>query len=138
VPLFCGRKDYGVQSFVLKLVNNHCSDVDALRDGPRLEGRVNLTLVVLVVPIERGKPRPEKTFTALTKEFATSGISLVLVEPKAPDEVLLGFYWEGGLKYVRGKAKHLSPMGGGFYQLGVQLSQMVHVSDWPGLEKLSF
>ncbi len=42
---------------VLKLVNNHCPDVDALRDGPRLEGRVNLTLVVLVVPIDKEAPK---------------------------------------------------------------------------------
>lgn len=137
VWFFSRRKDVAVQSFILKLVNSHCAEVDSLNEGPRVEGRVNLTVVVLVVPLEKGVIRADHSFSALSKEFATGGMSLVLNQPRAVDEVLIGFWCEGQMKYLRGKAKHLSPIGGGFYQLGVELMQMVHASDHPGLEKLT-
>lgn len=135
--LFSRKKDAGVQGFILKLLNSHCSEVDALQEGPRLEGRMNLTVVVLVVPLEKGKIRADRAFSALTKEFATGGMSLLFGEPRAVDDILVGFWCEGEMKYIGGKAKHLSPIGGGFYQLGVKLLQMVHPSDYPGLEKLT-
>ncbi len=134
---FSRRKDLSVPSFILKLVNSHCAEVEAISEGPRLEGRVNLTVVVLVVPLEKGRIRGDRAFSALTKEFATGGIALVLEKARGVDEVLVGFWCEGEMKYLRGKAKHLSPLGGGFYQLGVKLLQMVHPSDFPELEKLT-
>lgn len=42
MPLFSKKKDLAVQSFVLKLVNNHCPGLKAHLDGPRNDSRVNL------------------------------------------------------------------------------------------------
>lgn len=134
--LFSRNKEREVKSFILKLVNNNCSELEALMEGPRLEGRANLTIVVLVVPMEKGKPQFRQAFAAVTKEFATAGVSLVLHEPKAVDEAILCVRWEGETKYILGKAKHLNPMGAGFYQLGLKLKQMVYPGDYPGLEEI--
>jgi hypothetical protein len=138
VPLFTRRKELGVQSFILKLVNNHCSELEALIEGPRLEHRAHVTVVVLVIPIENGRPHLAQMFSAVTKEIATAGLSLVLDEPKAPDEVLLGFRWESQMHFIRAQAMHLSPMGAGFYQLGLRMSEMVRVADYPELSSVSF
>ena len=134
--LFAKRKDREVQTFMTKLVNNNCAELQALAEGPRLEGRVRLSVVVLVVPMVDGKPDVEATFAAVTKEFSSSGVSLLVEEPRSVDEVILAFRSEDAMKFLRGKAKHLNPMGAGYYQLGVQLSEMVRVGDFPELESV--
>ena len=134
--LFTRDKTRAVQSFLLRVVNNNCPELAALIEGPRLENRVNLTVVVLVVPVEDGKPLAEKAFTAVTKEFSTTGLALVLDGPRALDEVLAGFRWEGEMTFIRATAKHLNPIGGGFYQLGLQMTELVYPGDFPDLESL--
>jgi hypothetical protein len=136
VSLFTRDKKRAVQSFLVKVVNNNCPDLVALIEGPRIESRVNLTVAVLVVPVENGKPAVEKAFTTVTKGFSTTGLSLVLERPMAFDEAIVGFRWEAEMNFIRATAKHLNPMGGGFYQLGLQMTEMVHPSDVPELESL--
>lgn len=129
-------KEHEVQSLILKLANANCSELQALIEGPRLEHRVNLTVVVLVLPVEKGRPVVEQMFAAVTREIATTGLSLVLDEPRAPDEVVLGLRWEGEMHFIRAKAMHLNPMGAGFYQLGLRLLEKVHPADYPELRSL--
>ena len=138
MPLFSKKKTIGVQSFILKVVNNSCPELRDQLEGPRLDRRVNLTLAVAVVPLEGQHPRVDRAFTAVTKEFSTSGLSLVLDTPLGLDEILVGFRWEGHLSYVRGKARHLNPIGGGFYQLGIQLTEMAATGDYCELEQVCF
>jgi hypothetical protein len=138
VRLFTRDKKRAVQSFILKVVNNNCPELAALIEGPRLESRVNLTVVVLVVPVEDGRPLAKKAFSTVTKEFSTTGLALVLGEPKVLDEVIVGFRWEGEMTFIRATAKHLNPMGGGFYQLGLQMIELVCPGEFPDLESLYF
>jgi hypothetical protein len=138
VPIFSRRKEQAVQGFVLKVVNNNCPELRALIEGPRLDRRVNLTLVVLVVPVEGKRTRVERAFTAVTKEFSSTGTAIVLDGPKHIDEAFLGFRWEGELIFLRAKAKHLSPMGGGFFQLGFRMQEMIYPGDHPELSELVF
>ena len=136
MPLFARDKKRAVQSFILKVVNNNCPELAALIEGPRLENRVNLTVAVLVVPVEDNQPATEKVFTAVTKEFSTTGLALVLDGPRVLDEAIVGFRWEREMTFVRATAKHLNPIGGGFYQLGMQITDMVHPGKCPALESL--
>ena len=137
MPLFSRNREAEVHGFILKLVNNNCADIDALVEGPRLDRRVNLTVVVLVIPLEKGILQTRKAFTATTKEFSSGGLALVLDEPRALDEVIFGFRWESEMIFLRAGAKHLNPMGGGFYQLGFRLTGTVHTGDYPELEWIS-
>ena len=136
MPLFSRKREIGVQSFVLKLVNNNCPELKALTVGPRLEERVNLTAVALIIPVESGQPRLAESFFAVTKEFSTTGVAVVLDHPRGLDEVFLGFRFEGEMTFVRAQAKHLNPMGGGFHQLGFRMTEMVHRSEYPELQSL--
>jgi hypothetical protein len=136
VRLFSRNKELAVQSFLVKIVNGNCPRVMALREGPRLEGRVNLTMVLLVVPVENEELRLDRAFTAVSKEFSTTGVALVLDEPLELDEVMLGFRWENEMTWVRGKTRHMEPMGGGFFQFGLRLTEMVAVGDYPQLRAL--
>jgi len=138
VSLFTRDTKRGVRSFVLKLVNNNCPELKALIEGPRQDTRVPLTVVVLVVPVENGKPRVEQSFFAVSKEFSCTGVGLVLDHPRALEQTILGFRWQGGMVYLLANARHLSPMGGGFYQLGFELQEVVSPGDYPELESLGF
>jgi hypothetical protein len=138
MPLFARKEEMGVQAFVVALLNQNCRALQEKLDGPRLEGRVNLTTVVMVVPFEEKKPQIRRAFAALTKEFSTSGVAVVVDHPYGPDESLLGFRWRGEITWVRAKAKHLHPMGGGFFQIGFRLMTRLHASDYPELAKLVF
>ena len=132
------RKQQEVQRFLLKVVNNHCAELEALAGGPRGEKRVRLTMVVLVIPVVHDRPVLHRMFAAVTKEFSTTGVSLVINEPRALDDVILGFRWESDMKFVRAKAVHLDPMGAGFYHLGLQTNEVVIVGDYPVLADVRF
>jgi len=138
VLMLSRRKRQEVQRFLLKVVNNHCAELEALAGGPRGEKRVRLTMVVLVIPVAHGRPALHRMFAAVTKEFSTRGVSLVINEPCALDEVILGFRWESDMKFVRAKAVHLDPMGAGFYHLGLEVNEVVVVGDYPVLADVRF
>ena len=137
MPLFARKKDTAVQSFLVSLLNENCPALREQLDGPRLEGRVNLTLVLIVVPVEQGKPHPRKAFCATTKEFSSNGVALVVDRPYGIEEAMLGFRRRGSMTWLRAKARHLNPMGGGFFQLGLRLTERLETGDCPELTKLS-
>jgi hypothetical protein len=134
--LFSRKKTAGVQTFLLKLVNNHCPELGPLFDNRREESRVPICLVTLVVPLKKGRPQLADHFPTVTKEFSTTGVSIVLDQPRGLEEVILAFRWENEMTFVKGTARHLNPMGAGFYHLGIELSRVVCVDEYPELESL--
>ena len=134
MPLFSRNKTLEVQSFMLKFLNNNCAELESLVEGPRLDRRVNLSVVVLIIPVERGQPLVDQQFAAVTKCFSSAGVSVVLNEPTGLEDVIVGFRWECEMKFVLAKAKHLSPMGAGFYQLGLQLTRVVRPDEYTALD----
>lgn len=137
MPLFAKRTDCRVKSFLLKLLNTNCPGIQAMREGARLDRRVNLVLVVAVVPMKSGKIQPEEAFRAVTKEFSNTGVAIVLDGPRKIHEAVLGFRLGGEMVFVRAEAKHLDPMGGGFFQLGFHLREVVSAGDYPALETIA-
>jgi hypothetical protein len=138
VRLFTRNRESEVRGFVLKVVNNNCPELKSLLEGPRADSRVNLTVVVLVVPVHRKKLMLEQSFFAVTKEFSGSGVGLVVERPRPIEEAVLGFRWEGDTVFLRAWSKHLHPLGGGFFQIGMELTEVVPVGDYPELASLSF
>ena len=133
MQLFTRNKRTEVQSCILNLLNNNRVKTESMIDGPRLERRVNLTLVVLVIPIENKRPQVDKAFTAVTKGFSSTGVGVVLSEPMGLDQVILAFRNQGEMTFIRAEARHLSPLGGGFYQLGLQMIEVVRPTKYPEL-----
>jgi hypothetical protein len=139
MALFARKKQQlAVQAFVVSLLNQNCPALHAKLDGPRLEGRVNLTLVVMVVPVEDKEPQIQRAFTAVTKEFSSSGVAVVVDHPCGLDEAWIGFRWWGSITWIRAKAKHLHPMGGNFFQLGFRMTERLELTDYPELADLVF
>lgn len=134
---FTDNKERAVQSEILNLVNNNCPSIQALTEGPRLEQRVNLTIPVMLVPIQAGEVAPLDAQAVVTKEFSSSGVSVVVDHPHIPREVVVIFKTAGKATFIRARLKHLDPMGAGFYQCGFQLIEVLSNSDWPTLQGLA-
>jgi hypothetical protein len=128
------KKLLGVQNFILKVINNNCPELKACIEGPRKDKRVNLSLVVLVVPLEDGQLQIGNAFHAVTKEFSITGVGILLNRQYPLDEVILGFRFESNMTFIRARAKHLSPMSNGFYHLGLELTEVVPSSKYPELQ----
>lgn len=136
MPLFRKNTTAKVQSFILKLVNSNCPELRAMMEGPRTDSRVNLVVVVTIVPLENSRPQIDKAFTAVTMEFSNLGVGVVLDRPRRLHEALLGFCFLEEMTFVRAEAKHVTPIGGGFFQLGFRLTEVVSPADYPGLESV--
>ncbi|NQT36529.1 MAG: hypothetical protein HQ581_03515 [Planctomycetes bacterium] len=113
-------------------------DHPGLTGGPHVESRVNMTVVVLVIPLRDRKPVVEGVFAAVSQDFSPSSASLVLDEPRALEEMILGFCFQSGIHFVHAEVTHLNPMGAGFYHLGVNITQVLEPADYPELESITF
>lgn len=131
-------KEIEAQRWILKLVNNHCPELRDLHEGPRLEGRVNLTVPAWVVPLEGRMPQIARAFAVVSKEFSPSGLSVVLNRPFSAEKVLVGFAWEDERTFLKGEVQHITPLGAGFSQMGVLAQEVICLADHPELNVLSF
>ena len=94
--------------------------------------------MALVIPVVKKELKLPQLFPAITKEFSTNGLSLIINPGRTLDEVVLGFRWESDMRFVRAKVKHASPMGAGFFQMGFRVTELLHVGDYPQLADLRF
>lgn len=139
MPTCCRpREQSQVQGFLLQLANHNCEQMERLIEGPRIEGRLRLMVVAIVIPFVRKRPVMERMFVAVTKELSATGLSLVFDSPRALDEVLLGFRWGPYTKFVRATTKHRSPLGAGFFQVGLKVLNLINEKKYPELQDIWF
>lgn len=131
MSLFFGRKVHDVKSLVGRLLNDDCPE------GRRVDSRIMRVVVGIVIPIADRRPQVGQAFTATTKDFSNTGVAMVIDQPHAPDEAILGFHLSGKMVFFRAEIKHSGSMGGGFYQHGFQLFEVVSLKDYPELQSLS-
>jgi hypothetical protein len=55
LSIFSKNKDFKVRGLVLKLLNTHCPALRAEINEARFNSRVNLAVVVVVIPLKDGK-----------------------------------------------------------------------------------
>lgn len=125
-----------VQKVLVKLLNQNCNEVLNLLDGPREEGRINLTIAVYVIPWNHKRPNAELAFAATTRELSSSGLSIVVDQPIACERVIIGWAFEGTMWFARGKFRHQDPIGAGFWNAGVELEALISVDDYPELASI--
>jgi hypothetical protein len=134
---FCNPKALAVKNRILELINETCGGMPTKTDGRRVDSRIKRVVVGIVVPIEERQLQVDRAFTVLTKDFSSGGVAIVLNEPGGPEQAILGFRLEGAMSFFRAESRHLEPMGGGFYQVGYQLFEVVSPRDYPELATVS-
>lgn len=137
MSLFSKNKDFKVRGLVLKLINMNCPALRTQIKDTRIDNRVNLAVVVIVIPIKDGQVQISDAFTTVTKDFSSTGLAIVMDGPLGLDQVILGFRMSGEMAFVRAEAKHLNPIGGEYFQLGFRMLEVVSAGDYPGLESVT-
>lgn len=125
-----------VQRLLKKIINANSRSLDALREGPRGELRVDLSMVVIVVPSVNDRPDRSQAFATVTREVSSVGMSLVLSEKLDVSDLFLVLEVEREMRYVRAEVRHQGPLGAGLWQAGVQLTEIVALGDYPELQPL--
>ncbi len=134
---FSNPKALAVKNRILELINETASGLPSKTDGRRVDSRIKRVVVGIVVPIEDRRLQVDRAFTALTKDFSSGGVAIVLNQPSGPEQAILGFRLEGAMSFFRAEARHVEPMGGGFFQIGYQLFEVVSARDYPELASVS-
>ena len=113
MSLFTPNKEFKVRGVVLKLINSNCPELTPQIKDTRGDRRVNLAVVVAVVPTKEGKLQGNEAFTAVTKDFSSTGVSVVTEQPLPLGQVILGFRMDGEIAFLLAEARHLPPWAGG-------------------------
>lgn len=110
----------------------------------RAENRSNRSIPVLLVPWQDERPLVDEATTALTKDFSDRGLALVLHQPLHVERVVVGFLLSrdshdllgGEPRFLVGNVVQNVALGGGYWQLGLELSEVITTSDNKSLASL--
>lgn len=130
------RRQMAVRNFLRRLLDVTCPTLPPLEGERRQSERFPRVLPVLIVPWENDRPVVDEAGFGLTKDFGDCSVAVVLPQPFKAHQALIGFWLEGP-NYIRGVVEHYAPIGGGFWQVGVALEQVVPIGDYPVLERLA-
>ena len=124
-----------VRDFLRHLVDLTSPNLPPLEGEARSESRSNRALPVLLTPWEHGEPVVDESTYAITKDFSERGLSLTLPQPFKADQVVVGLWLESP-RFVLGEIRQSTPLGGGFWQLGVEFTDFVNAAEYPQVESL--
>lgn len=94
----------------------------------RSENRSNRTIPTLICPWDAGHPAVEECTTCLTGDLSDRGARLILMRRLHVEQVVLG-YWIDSVDmpepwFFLAEARRCHPAGGGFWNLGVEFTQL--------------
>lgn len=125
---FNGRKKrLEVHSHVRRILDLTVPNYAGEAQAERSEPRHNRVIPAVLCAWERGQPVMDCCSFVTTRDIASEGVGLVLPQPFRADDVLLGFWLEPVVMeqpwFFLGKAQSLRKIGGGYWTLGVQLTE---------------
>lgn len=129
------KKLLEVQS-VLRRIIDASAPHRAPEEEARWDSRSNRTFPVVICPWGDSEPCVERAITALTKNVSSQGLTAILPVHFDDDLLVTGFSFEENHRFMIGVVRHRTPLGGGFWQLGIELTRLVDIGEVPSLEKL--
>ena len=134
-----------IEQFLRRVTDLTSPNRPPLDGESRAESRFNRTFPVVLALWEDDRPIPADATIALTKDISDSGMALVLHGPFRADQVVIGIWveprlqgggWGGEPKFAIGDIRQNVALGGGYWQLGVELSRVMTASETPKLRSL--
>jgi len=125
---------------VSDMTNPNSAPVDSNR---RVENRFSRIFPVLIAPWEGDAPVLTQCTYGLTKDLSDHGMAIVITRPLKKQEVVVGIWPTNELLtassskpgFMLGEVRMEVEIGAAFYQLGVQLNEMVDETH-PQFDKL--
>jgi hypothetical protein len=119
------RKAKEVGLLFRRLLNNTVPRVPLEAEELRQASRSPRSIPIFVAPWHQGTPVTGQVTFGTTKEISDHGLAIVLPIQPYYKELVMGMLVEREPRFLRGLVKHCSPMGGGYWQLGIQIAEIL-------------
>ena len=124
-----GKKVVDVQSHVRRLLDLTVPTLTYGLSEIRGEDRSNRTIPALLCAWEKDRPLLESHLYVVTRDLSSHGMSLVMQQPFRAEEVLIAICLDSEVMaepwYFLGMSRGLRRIGGGFWTIGVELTEVV-------------
>ena len=124
-----------VHKVIQRFLNAVNPDLAKFEDEARCDYRSNRTVPVLLAPYE-GEIALDEACYALTKNLSVRGLALVLPQPFRAERVAVGFWFAEQGHFVAGEVRQNVPLGGGFWQLGVEATEVLRADKSSDVKRL--
>ncbi len=109
-------------------VNTHCAS--NLHPGARRASRSSYSEVVWLVRFtNRNRPDFDNALPVVSKDISPVGLSLVHTAPVDEERVIVGLRNGTGMVFVQCNIEHTTPLGCGYFQIGLNPDQLVSAPD---------
>ena len=102
----------------------------------RKEKRIPFSLPVLLQPCLEDQHTWCEPVFAITKDLSDDGVA-VIARQSLDQSPVICVIWEDGPIYLSGEIRQCLHLGGGFWKIGMELSEIVSSMDFPLLYALS-
>ncbi len=130
------KKQLDVQKLLRRAIDASSPNLPPTTGESRFDSRSNRTLPLVLVPWVNGGPQTDAAVTALSKNLSSNGLTVLHVDPIDVEHIVVGFCIDSQPYFLLGHIRHRTPLGGGFSQLGIEVTQIVTPTDEPALEGL--
>jgi hypothetical protein len=122
------KKHDEVRTLFAGYVNRN--SVPQIGDSQRKARRGAFCEVVWLISLDSESHEPQfpSAVPILTKDLCKEGLSVLHTQPLADELVLIAMEGDVSTKFVVCRLEHCTPMGYGFYQIGLQPQQLIDLS----------
>jgi len=99
------------------------------------EGRTNLSIGILVFPLNDESPDIARAFTAVTKDVSTTGIGLVTNRTIPTAEALLRLSGASETRLLRTTVRNRKELGQGWVRFDMELTGVADKNEYPQLSQ---
>ena len=103
-------------------------------DGRHADGRADLSIGVLVVPLSDECPDLSKAFTALTKDVSPTGIGVITNRSIPTAEALLRLSGNSETRLLRTTVRRRKNIGQGWVRFDMEVTGLLDKSEYPQLK----
>lgn len=129
-------KKQAVWKCLRRVLDRNSADQLLLGKEDRKEQRIPFSIPVLLQTGVADADAWSKPIFAVTKDMSDDGISIIAHQSIEPSQVIC-VIWEDGPVFLSGEMRQCQPLGGGFWKIGMELSEIVSSLDFPQLRALS-
>ena len=132
------KKRLALEKYVRRLADTTTPNIHPIAEDTRVTRRQNRVLPTILVPWEDGELLVDESATVLIKDISDHGVGLVLNQPFRAMEVLICLWLadEESPWFFRGTVRQNSAIGGGFWVLGIELTDFLNANEISKVEEL--
>lgn len=103
----------------------------------RGEPRSNFCIGIWVVPMNDEHPDVSAAFTAVTKDFSSTGIGVVTNCSITTQTVMLCLPSAGEGRFVQGHVRNCRPLGAGWFHYGIEAVELIDPAEYAELSQFA-